>query len=78
MSKDNKTAKNELIRIYGKGCFFSRAKLAERLEEKGIEPTYKKFVEKKRYSGKKISHQLTYHHLRHKSERRQSNSRKWS
>lgn len=69
MSKGNKKAKQELERIYGKGCFFSRAKLAERLAEKGIEPTYKKFVEHKRYTGKKISHQITYHHLRHKSER---------
>lgn len=74
----NKEAKKELERIYGKGCFFNRAKLAERIREKGIELTFEKFIEQKRYSGKKISHQITYHHLRHKSERWQSNSRKWS
>lgn len=64
----NKQAKKELERIYGRGCFFSRAKLADRIREKGITLTFEKFIENKRYAGKKISHQITYHHLRHKSE----------
>lgn len=31
-SKGNKKARKELERIYGKGCFASRAKVADRLE----------------------------------------------
>ena len=30
MSKNNRSAKKELERIYGKGCFFERAHIAER------------------------------------------------
>ena len=70
MSKDNRRAREELERIYGKGCFFKRANIAARLEEKDIKLSFKKFVEHKRYTGKKISHQISYHHLRHRSERR--------
>ena len=77
MSKGNKAAKKELERIYGKGCFFARAKIAERIDTPD-ELSFKRFVEYKRYRGKKISHTITYHHLVHKSERRQGNSRKWS
>ena len=76
-NKSNKVARKELERIYGKGCFFARAKLAERLEQEDKELSFRRFVEHKRYTGKKISHQITYHHLVHKSERRKSNSRKW-
>lgn len=77
MSKGNKAAKKELERIYGKGCFFVRARIAERIETTD-ELSFKRFVEYKRYRGKKISHRITYHHLVHKSERRQGNSREWS
>lgn len=72
----NKAAREELERIYGKGCFFARAKLAERLEEKGIELSFRKFVERKIFKGKIISHRITYHHLKHKSERWKSYCRK--
>ena len=72
-SKSNKRARKELERIYGKGCFFARARLAERLEQIDKELSFKKFVQRKRYSGKKISHRITFHHLIHKSERRTSN-----
>lgn len=78
MGKSNRSARRELERIYGKGCFFARAKLAERLEVEHKELSFKKFVEYKRYKGKKISHQITFHHLKHKSERRTCYSREWS
>lgn len=71
-NKRNKQARKELERIYGKGCFFARAKIAERIETTD-ELSFKRFVEYKRYKGKKISHRITYHHLVHKSERRQGN-----
>ena len=70
MSKSkNKETRMKLEQIYGRGCFFARAKLAERLEEKGIELSFKKFVQEKRYKGKKIRTRMTFHHLRHVSER---------
>lgn len=70
MSKSkNKETRMKLEQIYGKGCFFARAKLAERLEERDITLSFKKFVQEKRYKGKKIRNNITYHHLRHVSER---------
>ena len=68
MSNSNRSAKKELERIYGKGCFFNRAKVAEQIEEMGGIKTFKVFVKEKRFKGKPISHQITYHHLKHKSE----------
>lgn len=68
MSK-NKTMKDKLIQIYGKGCFFKRANIEERLEKQKIRiKSFKRFVEERKFSGKKISYQLTVHHLRHRSE----------
>ena len=68
MSNSNRSAKKELERIYGKGCFFNRAKVAEQIEAMGGIKTFKVFVQEKRFKGKPISHQITYHHLKHKSE----------
>ena len=68
MSNSNRSAKRELERIYGKGCFFNRAKVAEQIEAMGGIKTFKVFVQEKRFKGKPISHQITYHHLKHKSE----------
>ena len=68
MSNNNRSAKKELERIYGKGCFFNRAKVAEQIEAMGGIKTFKVFVQEKRFKGKPISHQITYHHLKHKSE----------
>lgn len=68
MSKSNRSAKKELERLYGKGCFFNRAHIAEQIEAMGGIKTFKIFVQEKRYKGKAISHQITYHHLKHKSE----------
>lgn len=70
-SKKNKKARKELERIYGKGCFFARAKIADRIETLD-ELSFKRFVEFKRFNGKPISHQITFHHLIHKSERGKS------
>ena len=68
MSNSKNNEKKELERIYGKGCFFNRAKVAEQIEAMGGIKTFKVFVQEKRFKGKPISHQITYHHLKHKSE----------
>ena len=77
MSNKNRSAKKELERLYGKGCFFNRARCAERIEAMGGIKTFKIFVQEKRFKGKPISHQITSHHLNHKSERRQSHCKQW-
>ena len=64
----NKSAKNKLIEIYGEHCMFERARIAERIEQMGGIRTYRSYVSDKRFKGKKIAKQLTYHHLRHKSD----------
>lgn len=68
MSNKNRSAKKELERLYGKGCFFNRAHCAERIEAMGGIKTFKKFVQERRFKGVPISHQITFHHLQHKSE----------
>lgn len=78
MGKSNKRAKSALIEIYGDGCMFEKARIAEKIEKMGGIRTYRSYVSEKRFKGKSIKKQLTYHHLRHKSERWTSNSRKWS
>lgn len=65
----NKSAREALEAIYGRGCMFKRAKIAERIEAMGGIKTYKKFLEEKRYKPKdikKLESILTYHHLTHK------------
>lgn len=64
----NKGAKNKLIEIYGEHCMFARARIAERIEKMGGIRTYKSYVAEKKFKGKKIAKQLTYHHLVHKSD----------
>lgn len=67
MSKSNKSAKEALIRLYGKECFIDKLHLRQDTERK--------------YKGKAQYHrmkQLTYHHILEKSKRRKGNSRKWS
>ena len=64
----NKIIKEKLMKQYGKGCMFEKAKIAERIEAMGGIDTFKTFVSKKRYKGQKISKQLTLHHLKHRSE----------
>ena len=68
----NKTARQELERIYGKGCMFFKANIPERLRQAGIQiKGYKVFVDEKRYKGKKIKRletTMTYHHLEHNAD----------
>jgi hypothetical protein len=71
MSKDNRAVRENLERIYGKGCWFARAKLAERLEQVDGVLSYKKYVQKQHYSKKKLhklNNNMTLHHLVHQSE----------
>lgn len=70
MHNKNKKIKNQLIRLYGNGCFFERAHIAEKIEQMGGIKTYKTFLEEKKYTGKKIIYQLSMHHLIHRSEGR--------
>lgn len=65
----NKSAREALETIYGKGCMFKRAKIAEKIEAIGGIKTYKKFLEEKKYTlkdVKKLERILTYHHLKHR------------
>lgn len=67
MSKSNKSAKEALIRLYGKECFIEKLQLRPDTERK--------------YKGKAQYHrmkQLTYHHILERSKRRKSDSREWS
>lgn len=67
-SKKNQKIKRKLKSMYGNGCFFDRAHIAERIEAMGGIKTFKVFVEERRFKGKAISYQLTVHHLRHRNE----------
>jgi len=68
MSAKNQNIKRALKSQYGDGCFFERARIAQRIEAIGGIRTFKSFKEERRYRGKKISYQLTVHHLKHRSE----------
>ncbi len=67
MGGANKKMKEKLIQTYGGGCFFDRARVAERIERMGGIRTFKSFVTEKKFKGKSISYQLTVHHLVHRS-----------
>jgi copper chaperone CopZ len=67
MSKDNSKVHRKLRYIYGEQCMFEAAHVAKKIEAIGGIKTFKVFVEEKRYTGKKISYQLTVHHLQHRS-----------
>ena len=69
MSKGNKSAKHKLEQIYGKKDMFVTAGVEAKLEILQIR-SYKKFEQEQRFKGIPISQQLTFHHLRHKSEGR--------
>lgn len=68
MSKSNKSAREELERIYGKHCMIHQ----------GIRKLNPPKPYKGTYKGKSIASQLTYHHLRAKRNRRKCNIREWS
>lgn len=68
---ENRAAREELERIYGKGCMFTKAHCEEQIEALRTIKTFKRFRQEKRYTGKKIkelARQMTYHHLQHRSE----------
>ena len=48
MSNKNRSAKKELERLYGKGCFFNRARCAERIEAMGGIKTFRIFIQEKK------------------------------
>lgn len=67
----NKSAKQELERVYGKGCMFKKAHIEEQIEALRTIKTYRRFLQETRYTGRKIhllESNLTYHHLKHRSE----------
>lgn len=67
-SKKNKKIRKRLEKIYGEGCFFDMANIAERIESIGGIKTFKVFVVERKYTGQPISTQITLHHLQHISE----------
>lgn len=70
-SHKNKVIRERLERIYGKGCMFQKALIAERIEAIGGIKTYKKYIQEHKYTLKKIKKlesTMTLHHLKHRSE----------
>ncbi len=69
--KSNKKIREELERLYGRGCMFKKAGIEQKIKDKKIIKTYKKFLQEQRYTGKKIRRyekMMTLHHLKHCSE----------
>lgn len=70
MSKGkNRVIREELERIYGKGCMFQRAYVSQRLQQLGVSQAYTVF--KKKYTlnqQKTLEKRMTLHHLKHKAE----------
>lgn len=67
MSKGNKKAKAQLERMFGKVDMFVAADCERVLENLNIR-SYKKFEKELHFKGIPISQQLTFHHLRHRTE----------
>ena len=53
-SHKNKAIRERLERIYGKGCMFQKAHIAQRIEEIGGIKTYKQYIQQHKYSFKKV------------------------
>lgn len=67
----NKTKREELEKIYGKGSMFQKAKTEEYISTLPKIKGYKKFVEEKHFTSKEIKalkKRMNYHHLQHKAE----------
>ena len=67
----NKGARKELERLYGKGCMFNKARIAEQIETRGGIRTYREFKEHVKFKKSRIiqmERTMTFHHLRHKSQ----------
>ena len=67
MARKNDAARRRLERVYGKVDMFVKAEVEKKLEALNIKG-YKTFEEELRLKGRPISQQLTFHHLRHRSE----------
>lgn len=69
--KSNKRAREQLERQYGKGCMFKKARIEEKIKEKQTIKTYRRFLQEKRFTAKKVKKyekMMTLHHLKHCSE----------
>lgn len=67
----NRQIKLQLENIYGKGCMFQKAYIAERIAQIGGIKTYKEYIQEHKYTLKKIKkleETMTLHHLKHRSE----------
>lgn len=70
-SKKNKKIRLRLEQVYGKGCMFKKARIAERIEAMGGIKTYRQFIEERHFTLKEIRRlesNMTLHHLKHVSE----------
>lgn len=73
MGDKNKKIRQQLEEIYGEGCMFKKARIAQKIEKMGGIKTYRTFVDGKKYKRKKIQSLEgldTLHHLVHRSEGR--------
>jgi len=67
----NKKKREELERIYGKGCMFERSKAEEYISTLPKIKGYKQFIKEQHFTSKEIAilkKRMNYHHLQHKSE----------
>lgn len=65
----NRVIREELEHIYGKGCMFQKAYVADRIRQLGVSLTYGTF--KKKYTlnqQKTLERRMTLHHMKHVSE----------
>lgn len=70
-SHKNKVIRERLERIYGKGCMFQKAYIADRIEAMGGIKTYKEYIQEHKYTFKKIKKlesTMTLHHIKHRAE----------
>lgn len=70
-SHKNKIIRERLERIYGKGCMFQKALIAERIEAMGGIKTYREYIQEHKYTFKKVKKlesTMTLHHLKHRAE----------
>ena len=70
-SHKNKVIRERLEKIYGKGCMFQKALIAERIEAIGGIKTYKEYIKEHRYTLKKIKKlesTMTLHHIKHRAD----------
>ena len=67
----NKKKREELERIYGKGSMFQKARTEEYIETLPTITGYKTFIKQRKFTGKeikKLTKNMNYHHLKHRSE----------